>query len=61
MHRDTVQSPRSLHDLATFVSGEEKILFIDFLRKMLAWDPEQRLSAAELLSHPWLEVDEGTL
>jgi len=50
-----------LHDLATFVSGEEKILFIDFLRKMLAWDPEQRLSAAELLSHPWLEVDEGTL
>ena len=61
LHFDAVQSLRSLHDRATFVNGEEKVLFVDFLKKMLTWNPEQRLSAADLLSHPWLEVDERAL
>ncbi|OMP87538.1 Serine/threonine-protein kinase 3 [Diplodia seriata] len=29
--------------------------FVDFVRRMLAWQPEQRDTAAELLQHPWLE------
>ncbi|CZT19204.1 uncharacterized protein RCC_05050 [Ramularia collo-cygni] len=30
--------------------------FFDFLRSMLTWDPDVRLSASQLLKHPWLNV-----
>lgn len=39
--------------------GRRKGLFLQFMRKMLQWAPEDRQSAAELLYDPWLndEVD----
>jgi serine/threonine protein kinase len=31
-------------------------LFSDFLLKMLKWEPKERASAREMLSHPWLKM-----
>jgi serine/threonine protein kinase len=36
------------------LGGEEKELFLDFIRSMLRWRPEDRKSATELLKHPWM-------
>ena len=34
--------------------GQEKEDFVDFIRQILCWLPEKRMSAAELQKHPWL-------
>jgi serine/threonine-protein kinase SRPK3 len=41
------------------LEGRRKELFLQFMRKMLQWVPEDRQNAAELLNDPWLndEVD----
>lgn len=36
------------------MEGEDKKLFIEFVRKMLQWLPENRSTAKELLADPWL-------
>ncbi|KAE9404244.1 kinase-like protein [Gymnopus androsaceus JB14] len=36
------------------LEGENKILFLKFIRKMLRWVPEERHSAKQLLEDPWL-------
>lgn len=36
------------------LEGEKKALFLDFIRKMLRWVPEERQTAAELLKDSWL-------
>lgn len=33
---------------------KEKELFLNFVRKILRWKPEERSSAKELLDDPWL-------
>lgn len=38
------------------LEGEEKILFLRFLRKMIQWVPEDRKSANELAKDPWLNL-----
>ena len=35
---------------------EEKAEFLRFMRRMLAWVPEERASASELLDDPFLKV-----
>ena len=49
-------------ELEENLSGEEQQQFLDFIKSMLCWLPEERLSARELLEHPWLvtEVNEST-
>jgi serine/threonine-protein kinase SRPK3 len=37
------------------LQGEEKIIFLQFIRKMVQWVPEDRKSAKELLKDPWLD------
>lgn len=39
------------------VKRKEANLLSDFLEKMLQWDPDQRLSASELLNHDWLKSE----
>ena len=39
------------------LEGSEQEAFLDFMRSMLRWLPEDRLSAEELLQHKWLEVE----
>ena len=36
------------------LEGEEKIIFLQFLGKMVHWVPEGRKSAKELMEDPWL-------
>ena len=44
----------SLEDSEVQLSGENKTLFMDFMRKMLQWVPEKRQTAKQLLEDPWL-------
>ncbi|ATY59635.1 CDK4/6, putative [Cordyceps militaris] len=44
----------SLEDSEEQLGGESKALFLDFLRNMLCWIPEERQTAKQLLNHPWL-------
>ncbi|PLN81850.1 protein kinase-like protein [Aspergillus taichungensis] len=53
------KSPRevphdSLEDSEEYLEGENKRMFLQFVRKMLRWDPEERQSACDLLKDPWL-------
>jgi serine/threonine-protein kinase SRPK3 len=41
--------------------GDDKKMFIKFVKRMLKWEPEERSTAKELLGDPWLyaEFEEG--
>lgn len=41
-------------NLVPVLQGEDKRLFIEFVCKMLRWEPERRLTAKELYNDPWL-------
>ncbi|KAI1347028.1 kinase-like protein [Xylaria sp. FL0043] len=47
-------SDRTLESLAKVLTGEEKDLFIDFIRFFLWWLPEERVDALHSYFHPWL-------
>lgn len=47
----------SLEEVEGILQGEDKKRFLEFMRKMLQWDPEKRSSAAELLQDPWLQEE----
>jgi len=36
------------------LKDEKRAMFVDFVSKLLAIDPELRLSAEEALKHPWI-------
>lgn len=48
-----VHRPGSI-TLETALRGRGSILFLDFLKKCLHWDPEDRLTPDQALQHPWL-------
>lgn len=54
MHMDLIPANVTLEDTVLALKGEDKQLFLDFIRKMLHWLPEHRQTAKELLEHPWL-------
>jgi serine/threonine protein kinase len=37
--------------------GEDKRMFIEFVQRMIKWNPEERSTAKELLQDPWLYAD----
>ncbi|KAG2417845.1 hypothetical protein HFD88_000944 [Aspergillus terreus] len=39
------------------IDGEEKRMFIEFVKRMIKWRPEERSTAKELLQDPWLYTD----
>ena len=47
----------SLESFVTRFQGEEKALFIAFIRRVLKWIPEERANAQELLDDPWVDVN----
>ncbi|KAH7009457.1 kinase-like domain-containing protein [Microdochium trichocladiopsis] len=53
-----VPGPVSLESLEGLLAGEEKRRFLEFMRKMLQWDPSSRSTAAELQEDPWLQEGE---
>ncbi|KAI9687374.1 MAG: hypothetical protein M1822_002417 [Bathelium mastoideum] len=48
--------PNKLDDMETRLHGEDKRLFLQFIRSMLKWLPEERKTAKELLQDPWLNM-----
>ena len=44
----------SLESSEENLEGEGKVLFLNFMRKMLRWVPEERETAKQLLEDPWL-------
>ncbi|CAI4213688.1 unnamed protein product [Parascedosporium putredinis] len=48
----------SLENVERVLSGRNKAMFLDFVRGMLAWRPEDRKTARELLEDPWLNTSE---
>ncbi|KAE8354952.1 kinase domain protein [Aspergillus coremiiformis] len=44
----------NLDRLTPFLHGEDKRLFLEFAKRMLQWDPEQRSTAKDLSNDPWL-------
>jgi len=48
--------PVALEDIESRLEGSEKVSFLDFLRTMLRWLPEERKTAKELLQDPWLQI-----
>ncbi|KAJ5773661.1 hypothetical protein N7457_008557 [Penicillium paradoxum] len=45
---------RSLDNSELFLSGQNKEMFLEFMRGMIQWKPEDRKTARELLQDPWL-------
>ncbi|KAJ6014918.1 CMGC protein kinase [Penicillium herquei] len=45
---------RTFESAETLMDEEEKVLFLDFMRGMIQWRPEDRKTAAELLKDLWL-------
>lgn len=44
----------SLEDSEVYLEGENRRLFLQFMRTMLQWDPDDRQSTFKLLKDPWL-------
>jgi serine/threonine protein kinase len=44
----------SLETSEEFLQGKNKEMFIAFMRGMLQWRPEDRMTAKDMLQHPWL-------
>ncbi|KAM3468119.1 hypothetical protein MY5147_008259 [Beauveria neobassiana] len=45
----------SLEEQETLLTGDDKKQFLEFMRKMLQWSPEQRSTAKELFQDAWLQ------
>lgn len=54
MHKHLVSSAIKLEDTISCLEGDEKDVLVDFLKQMLQWLPEERPTARQLLTHPWL-------
>lgn len=47
---------RSLEDIASFLEEKGREAFLSFFRQMLAWLPEKRKTARELIDHPFFKL-----
>lgn len=51
---ELIPSSFTFEETVSSINGEEKSMFINFVRKMIRWDPKERATANELLRDPWL-------
>jgi len=54
VHPQIIPTKVKLDDCISSMVGEEKELFLSFIRRMLQWAPEDRGTAKELRDDPWL-------
>ncbi|EEP80717.1 predicted protein [Uncinocarpus reesii 1704] len=54
LHDHLIPRDLTLESTVNFLDGRDKLLFLDFARKMLQWDPDDRKTAKQLLEDPWL-------
>lgn len=59
--RGRVRRPNS-KDLKAFLKTQDEC-FVDFVRGLLIWEPEKRLTPMQALQHPWMqdECDSSTV
>ncbi|WPB00079.1 uncharacterized protein RHO25_004698 [Cercospora beticola] len=53
-HQPLVPSNFAFETSISCMQGEDKKMFIDFVKRMIKWLPEERSPARELLQDPWL-------
>ncbi len=53
MHKGLIPMDVSLEDIILSLTGEDKRLFLDFVRRMLQWLPESGAISKELIDDPW--------
>lgn len=51
-----IPTPRGFDNKLTVVEEDEKHMFMRFISRILRWSPEERATAEELLSDPWLQI-----
>lgn len=56
MHSELIPD-RKLADTVHSLKAKEKEGFLSFAKMMLAWLPEERKTACELIEHPFLQVE----
>ncbi|KAF4972963.1 hypothetical protein FZEAL_9463 [Fusarium zealandicum] len=54
---DRIPGDLNFENTISCMSGEEKLKFIQFIKRMVRWSPEERNTAGELLDDPWLHED----
>lgn len=54
LHSELIPS-QSLEDTALFLGEKDREAFLSFVRQMLAWLPDKRKTARELMDHPFLK------
>jgi hypothetical protein len=57
IHKDLIPTDIKLEDSVLSLEGEDKRLFLDFIKQMLQWLPEDKKTAKALLEDPWLQVN----
>lgn len=55
IHKGCKIQKTKLEDMEQRLEGEDKEKFLDLMKAMLQWRPEDRKTARELLEHPWLQ------
>ncbi len=53
--KELIPTNVKLEDTVLSLEREDKRLFLDFVKTMLQWLPEDRKTAKELLEDPWLQ------
>ena len=56
-NRSYIPKDFTLGTSITCMSGKEKMMFLNFVKRMVKWQPEERSTAKELLDDPWLYED----
>jgi serine/threonine-protein kinase SRPK3 len=51
-----IPSATSLEESEENFKGSDQRAFLEFMRKMLQWRPEDRQTAGQLLQDPWLNA-----
>ncbi|PYH55430.1 uncharacterized protein BO96DRAFT_75652 [Aspergillus niger CBS 101883] len=55
LYDDLIPS-RGVEETTPFLEGNDRKTFLSFARQMLAWLPEERKTARELIDHPFLKL-----
>ncbi|KAH9212271.1 kinase-like domain-containing protein [Leptodontidium sp. 2 PMI_412] len=58
IRKDLIPQDLRIVETVTLFQGEEKLQFLEFVSKMLQWQPEKRSTAKDLLEDPFLQLDD---
>lgn len=58
IRKDLIPREFGIAETVTVFQGEEKKQFLNFVSKMLQWQPEERGTAKELLEDPFLQLED---